>query len=88
MRTVNCVLLNKQAEALDFVPHPGELGERIYANISKEAWVMWLKQLQVAMNENFLITADPSCLLVVEKFMMAYFFKEGPYGDMQFDELD
>ena len=88
MRTVNCVLLNKQAEGLDFVPHPGELGERIYNNISKEAWAMWLKQLQLAMMENFLITADPSCLPVVEKFMMAYFFKEGPYSDMQFEDVD
>ena len=88
MRTVQCVLLKKEAEGLSFVPHPGELGERIYQSVSKEGWAMWLKQLQVAMNENFLITADPTCLPVVEKFMQAYLFQEGPYADMQFDAID
>jgi Fe-S cluster biosynthesis and repair protein YggX len=37
-RTVNCVKLGKEAEGLDFPPYPGELGKRIYENVSKEAW--------------------------------------------------
>jgi len=37
-RTVNCVMLKREAEGLDFAPYPGELGKRIYDNVSKEAW--------------------------------------------------
>ena len=37
-RTVNCVKLGKEAEGLDFPPYPGELGKRIFENVSKEAW--------------------------------------------------
>ena len=37
-RTVNCVFLKKEAEGLDFQLYPGELGKRIFDNISKEAW--------------------------------------------------
>jgi Fe-S cluster biosynthesis and repair protein YggX len=42
-RTIQCVHLKKEAEGLDFPPYPGELGKRIYAGISKEAWALWLK---------------------------------------------
>ena len=42
-RTIQCTHLNKEAEGLDFAPYPGELGKRIYNEISKEAWQMWLK---------------------------------------------
>jgi len=41
-RTVNCQYLKKEAEGLDFAPYPGELGRRIYAGISKEAWQAWM----------------------------------------------
>ena len=37
-RTVNCVKLGREAEGLDYAPWPGELGKKIYENISKEAW--------------------------------------------------
>ena len=37
-RTVQCVILKREAEGLDYAPYPGELGQRIYENVSKEAW--------------------------------------------------
>ena len=40
--TVQCVVLKTESEALDSAPHPGELGERILANVSKEGWALWL----------------------------------------------
>ena len=43
MREVNCVKLKKTAEGLDRVPYPGELGAKIFDNVSKEAWDLWLK---------------------------------------------
>ena len=42
-RTVQCIKLGKEADGLDFAPYPGELGKKIYENVSKEAWAGWLK---------------------------------------------
>ena len=41
-RMVHCVKLGREAEGLDFAPWPGELGKRVYDNVSKEAWAQWL----------------------------------------------
>lgn len=40
---VQCIKLGKEAEGLDFAPYPGELGNRLWENVSKEAWAAWLK---------------------------------------------
>ena len=58
-RTVKCVKLGREAEGLDFPPYPGELGKRIWENVSKEAWAQWLKQQTMLVNENRLNLADP-----------------------------
>lgn len=42
-RMVNCVKLHKEAEGLDYPPFPGELGVRIWKNVSKEAWADWTR---------------------------------------------
>src|SRR5207302_1518268 len=58
-RTIHCVKLGREAEGLDFPPYPGELGKRIYENVSKEAWAQWLKHQTMLVNENRLSLADP-----------------------------
>ena len=57
-RTVNCIQLKKQAEGLDYAPYPGELGKRIYNEVSKEAWQAWMKHQTMLVNENRLNLAD------------------------------
>ena len=42
---VQCVVLNREAEGLEAPPHPGELGQRIYENVSAEGWKQWLQRL-------------------------------------------
>ena len=42
-RIVHCIKLDKDAEGLDFPPYPGELGKKIYENVSKEAWQAWVR---------------------------------------------
>ena len=42
-RMVQCVLLGREAPGLDRQPYPGELGKRIYENVSKEAWARWVQ---------------------------------------------
>lgn len=81
-RTVMCVVLKRDAEGLDEPPHPGELGERIYHHVSKEAWQQWLERLQMIMNENQLTTADPRSMGIIEKHMLGFFFGEGEFGGL------
>ena len=50
-RMVQCVKLEKELEGLEFVPFPNELGQRIYDNISKQAWQMWIDFSVMVINE-------------------------------------
>ena len=62
-RMVNCIKLGKEAEGLDFPPYPGELGKRLWENVSKEAWAAWLKHQTMLVNENRLNQAAQASLL-------------------------
>lgn len=81
-RMVQCVVTNQQSEGLETVPHPGELGMRIYENVSQEGWDKWLERLTMIINENGLSTADPASIAVIEDHMLGFFFKEGEMGDL------
>ena len=50
-RTVHCVYLKREGEGLDRAPYPGELGQRIYENISREAWRAWVAHQTMLLNE-------------------------------------
>ncbi len=50
-RTVHCVLLKKDAEGMDYAPWPGELGQRIYAQVSRQAWQQWIAHQTMLINE-------------------------------------
>jgi Fe-S cluster biosynthesis and repair protein YggX len=76
-RTVNCVKLGKEAEGLDQAPYPGELGQKIFENVSKEAWQMWLKQQTMLINENRLSPIDPKHREFLEQEMEKFFFGGG-----------
>ena len=76
-RTVNCVMLKREAEGLDFAPYPGELGKRIYDNVSKEAWAAWLKHQTRLVNENRLNLADARARQYLARQMENYFFGGG-----------
>ena len=71
--TVQCVVLKVEAEAMDSPPHPGDLGVRIYENVSKEGWKQWLERLTTIINENGLNTADPKNLEPIEKHMLGFY---------------
>jgi len=58
-RMVQCEKLGKEAEGLERIPYPGELGQKIFDNISKEAWQMWMERQTMLMNENRLSPIDP-----------------------------
>lgn len=81
-RMVYCTVLKREAEGLEEPPHPGELGERIYQNVSKEGWRQWLERLQAIINENGLSTADPQSIELIEKHMIGFLFDEGEWGGL------
>ncbi len=76
-RTVHCVKLDKEAEGLDRPPYPGDLGKRIYENISKEAWQMWLGQQTMLINEYRLSPINPEHRKMLEDQMEKFLFGEG-----------
>lgn len=76
-RTVKCQKLHKEAEGLDFAPYPGELGQKIYDNISKEAWAAWQRQQTMLINEYRLSMMDPKARTFLEEQMVAFLFGEG-----------
>lgn len=76
-RTVNCVILKMEAEGLDFAPYPGGLGQKIYDNVSKEAWQRWLAHQTMLINEYRLTPIEPEARKFLETEMEKYFFGEG-----------
>ncbi len=76
-RMVNCVILKKEAEGLDRPTYPGELGKRIFENVSKEAWQQWLRHQTMLINEYRLSPIDPKARQFLEEEMEKFFFGEG-----------
>ena len=74
---VNCVLLKREAEGLERPTYPGELGQRIFENVSKEAWANWIKQQTILMNEYRLSPINPKDRKFLEEEMEKFFFGEG-----------
>jgi Fe-S cluster biosynthesis and repair protein YggX len=76
-RTVNCVVLKTESEGLAKPPYPGELGQRIFDNVSKTAWQRWLGHQTMLINEYRLSPIEPKAREFLEKEMEKYFFGEG-----------
>ncbi|MCE2706479.1 MAG: oxidative damage protection protein [Proteobacteria bacterium] len=73
---VNCIKLGQELEGLDFPPIPGELGQKIFDNVSKEAWQEWLKQQTMIINENRLSLADDAARKYLRQQLEYYFFNQ------------
>jgi Fe-S cluster biosynthesis and repair protein YggX len=89
-RQVQCVKLGKEAEGLEAPPYPGELGQRIFENVSKEAWQLWLRHQTMLINENRISLADPGARKFLEQEMEKFFFGGGsalPGGFVSPDRL-
>jgi len=79
-RKVQCVFLGREAEGLEKAPYPGEIGVRIYENISREAWQQWLERSVMIINEYQLNSSDLTNQDLIEKHMLGFLFNEGEYG--------
>ncbi len=76
-RMVQCIKLGREAEGLALPPYPGELGRKIWENVSKEAWAGWVKHQTMLINENRLGLADPRARKYLAEQMEKYFFSGG-----------
>jgi len=73
-RTIFCSYLQREAEGLDRVPYPGELGKRIFEQISKPAWQEWLKHQTMLMNEYRLSPIEPKARKFLAEEMEKFLF--------------
>ncbi|MBV9344254.1 MAG: oxidative damage protection protein [Gammaproteobacteria bacterium] len=76
-RVVQCVILKREAEGLPRQPYPGELGRRIYEQVSKEGWARWLAHQTMLINEYRLTPIEPKARKFLESEMEKFFFGTG-----------
>ncbi|AYQ56723.1 FIG001341: Probable Fe(2+)-trafficking protein YggX [Bathymodiolus thermophilus thioautotrophic gill symbiont] len=82
MNTVNCIQLNKELEALERAPYPGELGKRILDNVSKQGWQAWLDHQTMLINENNLNMLDEKAQSYLKEQMEKFFFSADGADDI------
>ena len=76
-RNVQCVLLKREAPGLDRPPYPGALGQRIFNEVSREAWAGWVRHQTMLINENRLTPVNPKARKFLEGEMEKFFFGAG-----------
>ena len=76
-RMVQCVLLGVEAEGLDYPPYPGEIGQRLFESVSKQAWQQWLAHQTMLINEYRLTPIEPKARQFLEQEMEKFFFGSG-----------
>lgn len=77
MRMVHCIKLNREAEGLPQPPLPGELGKKIYDQVSKEAWQMWIAHQTMLINEYRLSMIDAKSRAFLKEEMEKFLFGSG-----------
>jgi len=76
-RTVFCTFLQREAEGLDRPPYPGALGQRVFENISKDAWQQWVRHQTMLLNEYRLTPIDPKARKFLVEEMEKFLFGGG-----------
>ncbi|WMY97715.1 MAG: oxidative damage protection protein [Arsenophonus sp.] len=75
-KIIFCKFFKKNSEQLDFPPYPTKLGEKIFNEISKQAWKKWLKKQTVIINEKKLNTTNTQDKSILEREMINFLFKK------------
>jgi Fe-S cluster biosynthesis and repair protein YggX len=74
---VNCVKFGKELPGLERPPIPGEIGQRVYENVSAQGWDLWKDQIIILINHYGLNMADPRAQTFLNEQMEDFFFGEG-----------
>ena len=83
-RMVNCVVLKREAPGLDRLPYPGPLGQRVFENVSREAWTRWVAHQVMLINEYRLSPVEPKARKFLEAEMEKFFFGIGSERPAEF----
>lgn len=76
-RMVNCVKFGRELPGLEKPPFAGELGEKIFNNVSEQAWELWKQQQVIIINHYGLVLADPQARAFLKEQMEEFFFGLG-----------
>lgn len=75
-RTVQCVKMGRELPGLERAPYPGELGQRIFENVSAAAWNMWMQQKVLLINHYGLVLVDPEAQRFLREQMETFLFSD------------
>jgi Fe-S cluster biosynthesis and repair protein YggX len=75
-RTVQCVKFGKELPGLDTPPWPGELGQRIFENVSAQAWKLWEDRQKMILNEYRLMPWQKEAQDLMARHMEEFLFEE------------
>ncbi|APC91980.1 MULTISPECIES: oxidative damage protection protein [Francisella] len=87
MTKVFCKKYNQELDAIPFQPLPGELGKKIHAEISNEAWQAWLAHQTILINEYRLNLIDPKAREFLKEEMQKFLFENKEEKPQQFSEM-
>jgi Fe-S cluster biosynthesis and repair protein YggX len=76
-RLVYCVKLKKELPGLDAPPYSDALGQKLYENVSKQAWSMFREHLKMIINEYRLVLGTEESNRIIEEQIERYFFGDG-----------
>ena len=76
-RLIFCEYFKNERPGLDRAPYPGEIGEKIFDSISKEAWQLWLEHQTMLINENRLSLVDPEARKFLQDEMQKFLYGDG-----------
>lgn len=83
-RIVDCVVLKQRAPGLDRLTYPGELGQRIWKQVSKEGWQRWVSHQTMLINEYRLSPIEPKARKFLVEEMEKFFFGAGAEKPKEF----
>lgn len=76
-RTVQCIKLGREAEGLEKPPLKGPLGQKVFENVSKQAWTQWLEHSKMLINEYRLDLTSEKGQQIWFTEMEKYFWGDG-----------
>ncbi len=75
MTTITCLKYGANQPVIPYPAYPGELGQRIMANVSLKFWQEWLAQQTMIINENHFSPIDPDHRKIIEEKMEQFLFE-------------
>ena len=76
-RIIRCRKLQSDLPGMPYKPFNDALGDRIYNEISMDAWKMWVEHSKMIVNEYRLDLTSPEAHKTLKEQCEAFFFGEG-----------